>query len=197
MRRGIAVVTLVSDLPGSLRSGFVGIDNTAAGRTAASLMGRFCRSGRIGLVAGSLGLRDHRERLEGFAEVLADEFPALELVGPLEGYDDEDMTAAAVAQLLARQDLAGLYNLGAGNEGLLAALAAGGAAGRIRVIAHEVTEATRRGLADGSIDVVIDQNPDGEIAAAIAFARALALGEAPEHGPEPIEIGLFLRDNLR
>ena len=197
MRRGIAVITLVSDLPGSLRRGFIGIDNVAAGRTAASLLGRFCRQGRIGLVAGSLGLRDHRERYEGFSAVLASEFPALELVGPLEGFDDDELTAGAVAQLLRRDRLVGLYNLGAGNEGMLAALGAHGASGGVRVIAHELTAATRRGLEAGSIDVVIDQNPDSEIAAAIAFARAIALGEAPEDGTEPIEIGLFLRDNLR
>ena len=66
-RRGIAVMTLVSDLPGSARRRFIGIDNAAAGRTAASLMGRFLPSGgKVGLIAGSLALRDHRERLEGF-----------------------------------------------------------------------------------------------------------------------------------
>jgi len=46
--RGIAVVALVSDLPSSKRDHFVGIDNVAAGRTAAQLMGRFTRgAGRI------------------------------------------------------------------------------------------------------------------------------------------------------
>jgi transcriptional regulator with XRE-family HTH domain len=40
-RRGIAVMTLVSDLPNSARRNFIGIDNVAAGRTAASLLGRF------------------------------------------------------------------------------------------------------------------------------------------------------------
>ena len=55
-RRGIDVVTLVSDLPGSARRHFVGIDNIAAGRTAASLIGRFCHKGKVGLVAGWLGL---------------------------------------------------------------------------------------------------------------------------------------------
>jgi LacI family transcriptional regulator len=45
--------------------------------------------------------------------------------------------------------------------------------------------------------VVLDQNPDGEIREAIAAARALALDATrmPETGP--IEIGIFLRDNLR
>lgn len=197
-RRGIAVVTLVSDLPGSLRRAFVGIDNVAAGRTAASLMGRFCASGRIGLIAGSLSLADHHERREGFEAVIRAEFPNHELIGPLEGLDDDKKTEAAAVELLTRHGpIAGIYNLGAGNAGLLAALAATGKAGAVRVIAHELTEPTREGLRSGAIDVVLDQNPDGEIAAALAMARAVALGQDADRHAEPIEIGLFLRDNLR
>ena len=58
------------------------------------------------------------------------------------------------------------------------------------------TPATRDGLATGAIDVVIDQNPDGEIAAALSVAQSLALGHQSERQPAPIEIGLYLRDNL-
>ena len=37
--RDVAVATLVSDVPASRRMHYVGIDNRAAGRTAASLLG--------------------------------------------------------------------------------------------------------------------------------------------------------------
>jgi LacI family transcriptional regulator len=202
-RRGITILTLVSDLPGSSRRHFIGIDNGAAGRTAASLMGRFCpNGGKIGLIAGSLGLRDHRERLEAFMALAEAEFPGLALIGPLEGHDDPDQTEKLVADLLkAHPDLSGLYNLGAGNGGLLRALDGSGRARSIRVIAHELTGPTREGLRSGSIDIVLDQNPDSEIRAAIAAARQLALGVekplAAFRQDEPIEIGIFLRDNLR
>ena len=43
---GTYVVTLVSDVPGSRRHHYIGIDNVAAGRTAGSLMGRFARNRR-------------------------------------------------------------------------------------------------------------------------------------------------------
>jgi LacI family transcriptional regulator len=198
LRRGIAVMTLVSDLPGSGRRHFIGIDNVAAGRTAAALLGRFCPAGEIGVIAGSLGLRDHAERLEGFRAVIAAEFPALTIVGPYEGHDAHAETEAVAGELLRRHPrLAGLYNLGAGNDGLLAALDASGRAGDLRVVAHEITGPTRAGLLSGAIDVVLDQNPDQEIRAAIAAARALAqhAGASPDHGR--IEIGIFLRDNLR
>ena len=52
--KGIAVVTLVSDLPSSERNHFVGVDNISAGRTAAQLMGRFVRRpGKILFITGS------------------------------------------------------------------------------------------------------------------------------------------------
>lgn len=198
-RRGIVVMTLVSDLPASTRRHFIGVDNMAAGRTAASLLGRFLSTGgTVAVIAGSLHLRDHSERLEGFREILHRDFPQIEILGPLEGHDERAETESLVARLLAEQPkLSGIYNLGAGNLGLVTALAASGRAGKLRVIAHELTAPTREGLKSGAIDVVLDQNPDGEIREAIAAARALALGTAREVATDPIEIGIFLRDNLR
>jgi LacI family transcriptional regulator len=197
-RRGIQIVTLVSDLPGSSRRHFVGIDNFAAGRTAAGLLGRFCPGGgRIGLVAGSLGLRDHADRVAGFRAVMATEFPRLELVGPVEGHDADDETESLTRALLSEPGLVGLYNLGAGNAGFVTALQQSGKAGALRVVAHELTGTTRNALASGAIDVVLDQNPDAEIRAALAAARALVQhpgGRVEEHR---VELGIFLRDNLR
>ena len=198
-RRGIAVMTLVSDLPGSARRHFIGIDNVAAGRTAASLMGRFLpQGGKVAVVAGSLHLRDHAERLEGFRAALSAEFDTVEIIGPLEGHDERTETEGIIGKLLGEHpDLAGLYNLGAGNAGLVEALDRSGRAGSIRVIAHELTRPTRDGLNSGVIDVVLDQNPDGEIREAISSARALALGTGRAAATDTIEIGIFLRDNLR
>lgn len=196
-RRGVAIITLVSDLPHSARRHFIGIDNMAAGRTAASLLGRFCASGKVAVIAGSLGLADHRQRYEGFAEVLAREFPRLTLVGPIEAFDDDTRTAGATHELLSSHpDLAGIYNLGAGTEGLIRSLTQTRRAGSVRVVAHDLTAITRAALRAGALDVVLDQNPDGEIRAAIAAARQVALSPRAAIHTDPIEIGIFLRDNL-
>lgn len=197
-RRGIAVLTLVSDLPQSARRHFIGIDNVAAGRTAAGLLGRFCPGGgHIGIIAGSLDLRDHADRLSGFLAVMQQDFPALYIVGPFEGHDSDDETEALAGRLLGDPSLVGLYNLGAGNAGLIAALERSGQAGKVRVVAHEVTGPTRGALNSGAIDVVLDQNPDHEIRAAISAARVLGQHGSGRLDEHPIEIGIFLRDNLR
>ena len=51
---GAFVVTLVSDVPGSRRHHYVGVDNVAAGRTAGTLVGRLVgpRPGKIAVIAG-------------------------------------------------------------------------------------------------------------------------------------------------
>lgn len=200
--RGVPVITLVSDLPGAARAGFVGIDNFAAGRTAAALLGRFCPQGakiggRIGLIAGSLSLRDHRERVEGFAAVMREDFPHLGLAGPIEGHDRPEETEKVARALIADMpDLCGLYALGAGNRGLVAALAASGRAEKIRVVAHELTATGRQALTKGLFDVILDQNPEGEIAAALAAARQVALDHTAKLALPPIELRLYLRDTM-
>ena len=198
-KRGVPVMTLVSDLPGSARRRFIGIDNRAAGRTAGALMGRFCGgSGTIGLIVGSLDLADHRDRYEGFREIIHQEFPRMRLIGPEEGFDEPGMTGACVSSLVAdHADLSGIYSMGAGNSGLVEALEVTARAGQLHVIAHELTTSTRAALKAGTLDVVLDQNPEGEIRAAIAAAKQLALHAKRDFLGEPIEIGIFLRDNLR
>jgi len=196
---GSVVVTLVSDVPASRRSHYVGIDNVAAGRTAASLLGRFvgARGGRVGVVLGSHALRDHAERWFGFQQVIAAEHPAVELLAPVEGHDDPAETGRLIARLLKRErELAGLYSIGAGNRGIDAALRASGRAGEIVWICHELTAHTRRGLLDGVADAVINQDAGHEIRSAVRVALAQLGGERVVAAQERIRIDIFVRDNL-
>lgn len=196
---GVPVVTLVSDLPESARSHFAGIDNEAAGRTAASLMGRFLagQDGSVAVVAGSLQVRDHRQRLDGFSAVLGRDFPDLTLLPPIEGFDQPDRVHALVAELLAREpELAGIYSLGAGNRGLIRALSEGRSSRRLPVIAHELTPHTRDALTDGLIDIVLNQDAGHEVRSAIRVLKAAADGQSVIAAQERIRIDIFLKDNL-
>ena len=127
--RGVAVVTLVSDVPSSRRLHYVGIDNPAAGRTAAALMGRFLRGrhGAVGVIAGSLALRDHAERQFGFPQVLSSEYPGARR--PARRRRPRRQRAHPGRRpppcWRAKPDLVGLYNVGAGNRGIAAALEGG------------------------------------------------------------------------
>ena len=195
---GIAMVTLVSDLSGSARDHYAGIDNIAAGRTAASLLGRFLngRSGSIAVLSGSMLVRDHRERLEGFEAVLTGEFPHLRVLPVLEGRDDPIVAEGVLAgAFAANRDIVGVYSLGAGNRGLVRALKARAGA-KVAVIAHELTDTTRAALGEGVIDAVLNQDAGHEVRSAIRVLKAKADGLAVIAAQERIRLDIFLRDNL-
>ena len=197
--RGVQVVTLVSDVPSSKRAHFVGIDNSAAGRTAATLMGRYLygRKGKVGLIAGSLSLRDHVERQFGFEQVMAGDFPNLELLPVREGRDDRHKVQKVAEQLLAdHPDMIGLYNVGAGSSGIAAALEEAGRAGKLVFITHELTDDTRRALIDGTIDIIINQDAGHEVRSAIRVLMSKADRAPIVDSMERIRIDIYLRDNI-
>lgn len=196
---GVAVVTLVSDLGASGRHHYAGIDNIAAGRTAANLMGRFLSKvdGRVGLLAGSMLVRDHRERLEGFLSVLSEDFPQVAILPVIEARDDPALAETSIREALRRHvGLNGIYSLGAGNRGLIRALREVDAARRPVVIAHELTASTRKALADGVIDAVLNQDAGHEVRSAIRVLKAKADGLPVLAAQERIRIDIFLKDNL-
>jgi len=197
--RGVPVVTLVSDHPASNRRHFVGIDNKAAGRTAGQLIGRFLpRSpAQIGVIAGSLGLRDHADRYSGFTELLDQYFPHLEILKVREGRDDNARTQNLVSRLLAENpDIAGLYNIGAGNRGAIAAVEAAGRSDDMVFIGHELTPYTRDALSSGTMDALIAQDPGHEVRSAVRVLKALVDGAPIVRGQEQIGIDVFFKDNL-
>jgi LacI family transcriptional regulator len=195
---GVTVLTLVSDLPSSRRSHFVGIDNVAAGRTAANLIGRFVRKpGKVGLIGGSLALRDHIERQYGFEQVIASEFPELQVLPLREGRDENARVEAAARALLTdHPDLVAIYSVGGGQSGVVSALEASGRAKEVVFIAHELTPLARRHLIRGTIDAIINQD-SGHMARSVArVLLSTCEGDPIVPGQERIRIDVFLRDNL-
>ncbi|PST18760.1 LacI family DNA-binding transcriptional regulator [Mesorhizobium plurifarium] len=196
---GISVVTLVSDLPGSGRDHFAGVDNVAAGRTAGNLMGRFLggREGPVAVLAGSMLVRDHRDRLEGFGAVMGEDFALRRILPVIEGQDNPSLVETLVGALIERHpDLAGIYSLGAGNRGLVAALERAGKGKAVCAIAHELTPHSRAGLLSGTIDAILNQNAGHEVRSAIRVLKAKADGLPVIAAQERIRIDIFLKDNL-
>ncbi len=196
---GMIVITLVSDVPSSIRQHYVGIDNTAAGRTAATLTGRFVGKGpaKVAVLLGSLSLRDHAERYFGFNQVMAQDHPHLVVLPPLEGQDDPARNEALTTQLLrAHPDLAAIYSAGAGNGGISVALRAAGRALDTVFVGHELTPDSRADLLHGTMDAVINQDAGHEIRSALRLALAHWSKGPVLADQERIRIDIYLKDNL-
>jgi LacI family transcriptional regulator len=193
---GIPVLTLVSDVQDSRRLAYVGVDNTAAGRTVGRLMGGLLggREGKVGLLVASFSLRDHLDRQLGFAQVIERDFPSITVLSPVHGRDD--VAAASVKRLLAEhEDLIGIYSTGAGVRGMASALHESGRKD-IVVIAHELTEASREFLLDGTIAALIVQDPGHEARAAARILLAQLTGQHNAPESDRIRIEIYVKDNL-
>jgi LacI family transcriptional regulator len=197
--QGVPVVTLISDLAQSRRAACVGLDNRAAGRTAATLIGRFLgpRRGPVAMIAGSLSYRGHEEREMGFMRLIEEQFPHLQVVGVREGRDDAETNYRQTRTLLRQHpDLVGLYNIGGGAEGVGRALQERRGSERAVFVAHGLTPDTRALLIDGTLDAVINQHPQTMILNTVRIFTNLRDGRSATAGVEPVRISIVLRENL-
>ena len=195
---GLAVVAIASDLPNSPRDYFIGINNIAAGRSAALLMGRFIgRPGEVMVAANSMRSRDSLERRLGFDQVMLSDFPGLTALPSIESYDDPGRMRAIVEEVVARRPgLTGVYSMGSGNGALLEALRRCDKLRDLVVIAHELTPTTRKGLLADEVAAVIAQNVGHLVRSALRVMRAVCDEQPVFDAQERIRIEILLRENL-
>ena len=195
---GTEFITLISDISNVPRESYVGIDNRAAGRLSGYLLGRLLprAPAKLALFAGSLSYRGHEEREMGFRHILREDYPNLSVVELREVRDDDERAYQEAKMLLAQYpELAGIYNIGAGNRGIARAIEEAGVGQRIVFIGHELTEHTRRFLLSGVMDAVIDQNPRVEAREAIdQLARAVRGDSLKTY--MPIRVQAIFKENI-
>ncbi|MDR5741050.1 MULTISPECIES: LacI family DNA-binding transcriptional regulator [unclassified Caballeronia] len=194
---GIHICTLVSDIPTSARIAYVGIDNRAAGRLAAWLLGRFLPQGTqhdVTVFLGSLAYRGHEEREMGFRALLSEEFPHIRIGRMLEIGDDRARAYELTRRMLQEGAPAGLYNIGAGNSGIGRALQEAHVHRQTVFVGHDLTATSRRFLLDRTMDAVIDQNPRVAAREAVRLLASAIRGE-----PEPTympRLQVIFRENI-
>lgn len=193
--KGKRIVALVSDLPPVARDGFVGLDDRAAGQTAAFLIGRMLgdRPTMVGVVLGNIAFRCHEDREIGFRTALRAHFPKVVISGEAQGEDGGELTRNAVSRLLSDHPALGaIYNVGGGNTGMVDALRAAGRAADMLVVGHEVNTMTAPLLRSGAMDFAIAGSPSELLGAALR----LAVGEGPAKDAHLLDFGVYTRFNL-
>ncbi len=157
---GIPVVTFNTDMPGSKRLCYVGQDNYLSGRACAGLMNMLLGGqGTVLMLSGHFSNLSHRRRIDGFQSEVCSRYPSLSLL-PLErGNDDRQTCYDCVHRVLhERDDIKGIYLAANGQSGVCDALHELGYQEKIHFICHDLIDDTIKGLRDGTIDFVIDQN---------------------------------------
>jgi LacI family transcriptional regulator len=180
VRAGVHVVTLFSDVAGSMREAHVGADNRAAGRTAGLLLARMAAGQRDTLLLCSQATRSSAEieRRIGFAQVVEERFPRLKMLRTPDLPADDDGAGRALTRFLKKDvvdtaRIAGLYNVGSGGAGIAQALAGAGLAGSVAMAVHDFTDGHRDLLAGGAFSYVLHQDIHYCVLTAARVLRAL------------------------
>lgn len=201
--QGVPTITLISDLSNSARAAYVGLDNRAAGRTAAYLIARFMgplvrgKNAKVAMIAGSLSYRAHEEREAGFLHLFQEQYPAVHVVGAREGQDDAEKNYRQARALFEQHgDIAGLYNIGGGAEGIGRAIHEARLPLKPVFIGHGLTPDTRALLIEGTMDAVITQNPQGAVMNCVRIFANLRDRREPTSGVEQVRSQVIFRENL-
>lgn len=150
---GIPVVTLVTDVPASGRLAYVGIDNRAAGATAAYLIGQWlgAAQGDVLVTLSRSSFRGEEERETGFRATLRGR--ASGLVTETDGLD-ATMRSRVGAVLDAHPGVRAVYSAGGGNAAVLDAFAERGRECAV-FVAHDLDEDNVALLRAGRISAVL------------------------------------------
>lgn len=178
----IFVVTLNNDVETSKRQCYVGPDYPNGGRTAAALLHMIHPQAlHTGVLLGSMQMLGHRQRLDGFLEVMR-EHPDFHYCGVQETEDDDMIAYEEVRQmLLDHPDLNSLFVISAGAYGAARAILAANRQD-ITTVVFDTIPTTIEMMKQGIIQAAIYQHPhqQGQRAMQIVF-DFLVNGIEPEH----------------
>ena len=153
---GIPTVTFVTDVPSSRKAAYVGLDNRAAGATAAYLITQWAGlTGGVLVTVSHSTFRGEEEREIGFRETLAELAPRREVheVTDTDGLDQTMLVAVrgALAQHLA---IDAVYSAGGGNRATITAFDELGLAPTV-FVAHDLDGDNRTLLRTRRISAVL------------------------------------------
>ncbi|HEV7276315.1 MAG TPA: ABC transporter substrate-binding protein [Devosiaceae bacterium] len=174
---------------------YIGSDNVEGGRIAArGLAEAIGGEGKVYINSTNPNVSSVEGREQGFAEVMAEEYPDITVLGPDYNLDDQARAAQQTSAMLeTNPDLAGVFGTnvfsagGAGN-----AVVNAGLGGEVQVVAYDATQEAIELMGDGVVSLVLAQKPFDMGYMAVQFAAADARGVTSL--PRRVETGFAIID---
>lgn len=157
--KGIPVITFNSDIAGTARRCFIGLDNKKSGRTAAGLMGLMTGgTGKILAITGYFSNSASSMRVDGFIEEIRKSFPGMELTGVQCSLDDAGEVERIIRSAMNAAPIpAGIFVASGGQSGIHQAFKAIKPQKRPYVIIYDRTKENEAALLQDYADFLIDQ----------------------------------------
>ena len=197
--KGIATITVNTDIENSCRLCYVGSDYTSGGETAAGLMRLVTRGqANLGIVAGVSTLLGHVQRLEGFEHHLKEICPDIRLIERVSAMDDMEHSYRMTIEMLRRHpEIDTLFVAASGTFGACRAVIELGREKNMRVIAFDTVPSTVEMMRRGLVRAVVSQQPFLQGYQAVRAAFDVLLTGASKQGEQIImENQIRILENL-
>lgn len=144
--KNIPVVTFNSDVIGTKRSCFVGLDNRKSGK------------GKVLIITGFFSNNVNNQRVDGFIEEIKESFNDIELIGVQCSFDDAlEVEKIILGAMENFNDLKGIFVVSSGQDGIKKAFESLNIKQRPYVIIYDDTAINESILKDNFADFLIDQ----------------------------------------
>jgi ribose transport system substrate-binding protein len=182
---GIPVVAVDAVLPEGPQKAQIGVDNEGAGKLIGEhflkvMDAELGGAAKLGIV-GALNSTIQNIRQKGFEDVVSAN-PKVTMAGVVDGRNVQDSALAAAENLItANPDLTAIYATGEpALLGAVAAIESQGKQGSVRLVGWDLTASAIKGIDEGYVVGVIQQDPGGMGAAAVDALKAIADGGTVE-----------------
>jgi len=162
IRAGIPITIFDSAVNIDHYVSFVATDNHGAGCTAARTLAQLIGGrGKVGMVMQKPGGTSTVLRERGFDETMRQEFPGIQIAARQYGMADPAKSRSAAENILtAHPDLAGLFaSSEAASLGAIQAIRSRNLSGKVKLVTFDFSETHVEALKDGTIDVMLVQDP--------------------------------------
>jgi ribose transport system substrate-binding protein len=171
-KAGIPVIAVDAQIPNGDNAAFVGVDNTAAGVEIGKFYADYVKkemngSAKIGVV-GALNSFIQNQRLDGFKKAVQESGAKVTFLDTVDGQNKQDVALSAGENLMtANPDMSTIYATGEpALIGAVSAVAAQKRTGNIKVFGWDLTAQSLKGLDEGWVVGVVQQDPytEGKVA---------------------------------
>ncbi len=189
-KAGIPVIAVDAQIPEGDNAAFVGVDNTKAGEDIGAFFADYVKTNaggkmKVGIV-GALNSFIQNQRLDGFKKTAAG--PGVTFADTVDGQNVQDVALTASENLMtANPSMTAIY--ATGEPALIGAVSAVDTAGRkdkVKVFGWDLTAQAIKGIDEGWVTAVVQQDPYTEGKVAIESLAKLKTGgtvEAVIHVP--------------
>ena len=196
---GIPVVAVNSDIEKVDRLAYIGCDYHKSGRTAGGILGLFTGgNAKVGLVIGSPFVLGHRQRAQGFYQVIEQEFKGISIIGEVQNNDSEEISYQVVKKFLEENpEVNALYFTTGGVKGGMKAVRELKKQDDLHIVTCDLTPVVEENIRKGIIDATICQQPfrQGFGSVKLLFDYLIA-NEKPSKDVIHTEIEIKLKYNL-